>query len=95
MTGRPVSLSRGHRQLDIARFSLSLRRLTSETNPLGIATRCSYDAAGNRATKLDGNGNTTTYGDDANRRLKTVTFADGTGYAYDYDARGNRILEWA
>ncbi|MFN0062653.1 MAG: RHS repeat domain-containing protein, partial [Myxococcaceae bacterium] len=68
-------------------------RLLTETNPLTRVTTYTYDAAGNRQTKLDANGRTTTYVYDENRRLLETRFFDGTQYTFAYDTRGNRTLE--
>ena len=68
-------------------------RLLTEKNPLGQVTTYTYNPDGTRATKLDGKGNLTSYGYDPNKRLVSVTFADGTAYAFQYDSRGHRTLE--
>lgn len=68
-------------------------RLLNETNPLNQVTRFTYDAKGNRETKVDGKNATTGYGYDEAGRLIDITFADGTAYAFRFDALGRRVSE--
>lgn len=68
-------------------------RLLTETNPLNQTTTFTYDAVGNRETKLDGKLALTRYTYDDARRLTDVSFADGTAYAFRLDELGRRLSE--
>ena len=65
------------------------KEVTQLSSPDSGLTNYTYDAAGNVATKLDGNGNLTTYNTyDALNRLKKATYQDGTISNYYYDNTG-------
>ena len=64
-----------------------LYRLTRVAYPGGATVGYTYDAAGNRETMTDANGNPITYAyDDANRLLNA-----GTTTNYEWDDNGNQI----
>jgi RHS repeat-associated protein len=48
---------------------------------------------GSRATRTDGNGFTTIYRYDNNRRLSEIEYPDGKKVQYAFDERGNKIFE--
>ena len=60
-----------------------------ESRPGGQKTQFTYDLTGNRATKKDASGRTTTYGHDADNRLTSISYSGGTTpnvkYAYNAD----------
>ena len=60
------------------------------TTTTNVSTRYTYDGAGNLATMIDANGNTTTYGYDASGRQTSVTDALGRTVTTGYDALGRR-----
>lgn len=65
------------------------KEMTQLSSPDSGLTNYTFDAAGNVATKLDGNGNLTTYNTyDALNRIKVVTYADSTVSNYYYDNAG-------
>src|SRR5215472_15172154 len=70
-------------------------QLTSITPPTGnsLGTRhFTYDAFGRTATATDGAGRVTTYGYDADSRVTSASYSDGTTtVTYTYDGSGNVI----
>jgi RHS repeat-associated protein len=69
----------------------ALTRLTQVSDSIGLVSRYTYDAAGNRLSQADGNGNTTTYGYDALDRVITVRDPLGKTTSSQYDAVGNLL----
>lgn len=67
-----------------------LGRVTAVTDALGNVTRHAYEgASGQPSATTDGSGRVTRYTYDAQGRLLTTTFADGTSETMAYDALGN------
>jgi len=63
-------------------------RLTSIAGPKGSFTYA-YDAAGNRISSADGNGNATTFQYDARKGLVKTVYPDKTSTTNSYDGPGN------
>ncbi|HET9172008.1 MAG TPA: DUF6531 domain-containing protein [Actinospica sp.] len=63
-------------------------RVIQVTDPLGHATKRTYDANGNLLSATDGDQNTTTYGYDASNRRTSVTNPDTTASHTDYNPDG-------
>lgn len=67
-------------------------------NPKAVASPdtgnspATFDAAGNVLTRTDARGKTTTYAYDAINRLKSASFASGTGIVFEYDGGANPLL---
>lgn len=68
-----------------------LGRMKAVVHPGGGKTRYTYNAVGNRASKILANGLTTTYGYDNGNRLVAVNNPIGSSFAYTLDASGKRL----
>ena len=64
----------------------------NETRPGGDSVAMIYDAAGNNTSRTDAAGRTTLYAYDADNRVTTIGYSDGTtpNVTYSYDADGHR-----
>ena len=64
-----------------------------ESRPGGQKTQFTYDLTGNRATKKDASGRTTSYGHDAENRLTSIGYSGGTtpNVKYAYNADDDRM----
>ncbi len=67
-----------------------LDRLVETTDAAGNVTATEYDAAGNEAAMVDGEGRRTEYVYDAYGRLGSTSYPDGTTESHTYDTEGNR-----
>lgn len=66
---------------------------TAGTTTTNVSTRYTYDGAGNTASMIDANGNTTSYGYDAAGRLTSTTDALAKTVVYAYDDLGQKIRQ--
>jgi len=76
-------------------FSFQLSALNSRRGS-GLTAdgfRLTYDATGSHATRTDGNGFTTIYRYDNNRRLTEIEYPDGKKVQYAFDEKGNKTFE--
>jgi RHS repeat-associated protein len=67
----------------------SFGQLTNHSGAGQYPASCRYDAAGNRTTLVDGNGNQTAWTYDGRNRVQRKLYADGSFYEYGYDKDGN------
>jgi RHS repeat-associated protein len=70
----------------------ALDELVTTSQPGQHATTYTYDSAGDRISRTDAAGRTTTYGYDADRRQVSVAYPDAStpDVSYTYDLDGNR-----
>ncbi len=66
---------------------------TAATTTANVSTRYTYDGAGNLATMIDADGNTTTYGYDAAGHSTSRTDALSKTVVWAYDDLGNQIRQ--
>lgn len=85
-TSEEIRNAQGHQVWQLARSINSLNRVESTTQA-GQTTRHYYDANGDLTHTTNGLGETTTYGLDALRRVKTLTNAANASAALSYNAQ--------
>lgn len=68
----------------------NVRQVLSRILPMGMLEHFTYDLAGNLFSKVDFNGDTTTYQDDDMNRLILIRYADTSTVAYTYTLTGKR-----
>ncbi|MHB8891446.1 MAG: hypothetical protein ACYC65_05310 [Candidatus Limnocylindrales bacterium] len=80
-----MAVPRARERVGRSRWADRCTRVIAGTATTNVSTKYTYDAAGNLASMIDGNGHATAYGHDVQGRMTSLADASGGVLAWAYD----------